>query len=80
MSFDYNAVISKMELDSGCRAIESLVKGLYYFGDDDRKAIAIVTTRDGVVDKVALTKNQAYALIEEFKGVCEIVFGGAWVS
>lgn len=75
MSLDYNAIISRMESDSGCRAIESLAKGLYYFGDDDKKAIGIVTTRDGITDKVALTKNQAYALIEEFKDICDMVFG-----
>lgn len=76
MTYDYNAVISKMEADSGCRAIESLAKGLYYFGDDDRRAIAIVTTRDGVTNKVALTKNQAYKLLDEFKDICDMVFGG----
>ena len=74
MSLDYNAVISKMEADSGCRAIESLAKGLYYFEDDDKRAIGILTVRDGKVEKIALTKKQAYTLIQEFKDICDMVF------
>ena len=68
------ATITKLELNSGCRAIESNAKGVFYFADDDKKAIAIFTARDGIAEGVALTKKQAYALLDEFADICEMVF------
>ena len=54
-------------------ALESTSNGLFYLQDnDDRKRIGIMTCRNGECSIAVLTKNQAYALIEEFKDICDM--------
>ena len=40
--------------------------------NNDRKRIGIMTCRNGECSIAVLTKNQAYALIEEFEDICDM--------
>jgi hypothetical protein len=65
-------LVSKVELRYGLRAIESEAKGLFYLQDDERKLIGILTLKNGRKSCAILSKKQAYALIDEFKAVCDL--------
>jgi hypothetical protein len=71
---DYGETITKLECEYDIRAVESLVSGLYYLQDDKRKSIGIMTIRNGRESRVLLSKKQAYALIDEFKDICDLYF------
>lgn len=71
---DYGETITKLEYEYDVRAIDSLVSGLFYLQDDKRKSIGIMAIRNGRESRVLLSKKQAYALIEEFKDICDLYF------
>ena len=64
-----------VERTYGIRATESMTKGLFYLTDDAEQSIGIMTVRNGKKSIAVLTKKQAYALIEEFKAVCDLYWG-----
>ena len=71
----HDTLVDSIELNYDVRAIESLERGLFYLQDDDRKLIGIMTCKAGNKSIAILTKKQAYALLDEFKDICDMVFG-----
>ena len=72
----HDILVDSIELNYDVRAIESLERGLFYLQDDDRKLIGIMTCKAGKKSIAILTKKQAYALLDEFKDICDMVFYG----
>ena len=69
----HDVLVDRIERAFELNAIESTVNGLFYLQDnDDRKKIGIMTCRNGECSIAVLTKNQAYALIEEFEDICDM--------
>jgi hypothetical protein len=73
-SFDLHA--DRLEKTYNLKGIESTEKGLGYFFDGEGKGVLVMTSRDGKAHYVGLNKKQAYALVDEFKDICDMVFGG----
>lgn len=72
---DHGCIVTTLEINHELRAIESFAKGLYYLEDDEGKSIGILTLKNGRKSCAILSKKQAYALIDEFKEVCDLYFG-----
>ena len=70
----HDAIVDSIERNYNVRATESEAKGLFYLEDDKRKSIGILAIRNGNKSMAKLTKEQAYALIDEFKDVCDMYF------
>lgn len=70
----YDTVVSGIEKNYNLRAIESLTKGLFYLEDDNHQTIGILTVKKGKKSIAVLNKRQAYALIDEFKDICDMYF------
>ena len=68
------SIMTRFEYEHDVRAVESLSSGLYYLEDDNQKSIGIMTIRNGKKSYAVLSKKQAYALIDEFKDVCDLYF------
>ena len=71
----HDEVVDELERTLDLRAIESLEKGLFYLTDDANKGVGIMTVKNGKKSIAVLTKKQAYALIGEFKDVCDLLWG-----
>lgn len=70
-----DAIIDRLEKRYGFNGIESNANGLYYMYSNDDNRLAIITCTNGKHEAILLEKKQAEALIEEIKGVCELVWG-----
>jgi hypothetical protein len=69
----HDALVDAVERNYDLNAIESTENGLFYLQDNnDRNKIGIMTCRNGKRSIAILTKKQAYALIEEFKDICDM--------
>lgn len=67
--------ITTFEYKHGVRAIASKAPALYYFFDEDKKGVGIVTFHNGKPLYTVMSKKQAQAVIQEFSDVCEMIFG-----
>ena len=72
----HDTIVDNIERKYDIRGVESEEKGLFYLEDNYRKSIGIMTCRSGQKSVAILTKKQAYALIEEFKDICDMYFKG----
>ena len=70
----HDAIIDSIERNHNVRATESEAKGLFYLEDDKRENIGILAIKNGNKTMIKLTKEQAYAVAEEFKDVCDMYF------
>ena len=74
---DNHNVITKLENTLGVKAIQSEAKNVFYFFDDEQKGLLILSFRSGEKNKydvIGLNKNQAYALADEIRDVCDMIF------
>ena len=71
---NHDSIVTSLEVNHDLRAIESFAKGLFYLEDDEGKSIGILTVKNGKRSCAVLSKKQAYALIDEFKAVCDLYF------
>lgn len=74
---DHDSIVTSLEINHDLRAIESNASGLFYL-EEDGKRIGIMTLKNGQRSCAVLTKKQAYALIEEFKDICDLYFGSGY--
>ncbi len=73
---NHDQIVSRLEFQHDLRAIESDAKGLFYLQDDEKKFIGIMTCRYGGKSICVLSKKQSYALLNEFKAICDMYWEG----
>lgn len=74
MATSMDSKVMQIEQKFNIKGINSEENGLYYFFDDDKKGVGIMTFHDGKPTFVLMTKQQAKAVIQEFSDVCEMIF------